>query len=272
MTAASAGLHAAYLRQLGVDPDGIEGLQHYASLFAGCRRVLDIGCGFGNFVGLLASRGIDALGVDGDADNVGELRRRGRRGVCADVRTFLQAEAGAGWDGIFASNLVEHLDDRAVRELVEACSAALRAGGRLVLTTPNPAAISAHLRLFYRGLEHVRFYDGELLVYYLSRAGFVGVRAAENPCAGDFLLREERDSFLALADEFARALELPDPGPGASWLGRWRHRVEKVLVRRLFRTIRVQAFAASSACRTAAAVLDRLDRPWEIYVYGEKAG
>ncbi|TAM59897.1 MAG: class I SAM-dependent methyltransferase [Chloroflexota bacterium] len=152
----------------------------YAGRFDAGSRVLDIGCGRGEFLGLLAARGVAGVGVDADASMVAECASRGLDAHQADGLEFMGRHRGE-FDGVFASHLVEHLPPAQVDQLVHAAHAALRDGGRLILVTPNPANLQMQLRDFWIDLQHVRLYSPEIIAWLLHGAGFTGVEEGVNP-------------------------------------------------------------------------------------------
>ena len=61
------GLDYDFLRYMGVRPEIMRQIQgFYLPYFADCRRVIDLGCGDGDFLALLLEKGIEAVGVDSD--------------------------------------------------------------------------------------------------------------------------------------------------------------------------------------------------------------
>ncbi|MCV6627387.1 MAG: class I SAM-dependent methyltransferase [Cellvibrionaceae bacterium] len=130
--------------------------------FAGCERVLDLGCGAGIFLQLLAEQGIDAVGVERDAKLVAYGREMGLAITEADALDFLRNNEQQ-FDGIYCSHFIEHLPFSALQELIELLSRCLAPGGRLLLSFPDPESIRSQLLGFWRDPEHVRYYHPELV-------------------------------------------------------------------------------------------------------------
>jgi SAM-dependent methyltransferase len=142
----------------------------YAARFPAGARVLDLGCGRGEFLELLKERGAQGTGIDIDQEMAGEVARKGLAVVCGDAREFLLAHPET-YDGIFAAHLAEHLPAPELEDLVGACAQALRPQGRLILVTPNPGNLRMHQGEFWIDLQHVRFYSPLILRYLLHSAG-----------------------------------------------------------------------------------------------------
>ena len=182
------GLDDAFLRYIGVQSETQRYIQEgYLAWFAGCSRVVDLGCGDGDFLALLQENGHECLGVDGDSRAAQRVRELGLPVIQADVLAWLAAEADAieqgkrpGWDGLFCAHLVEHLPYTSVLELCQQAGRILRPGGVIVLATPNVAAIHAHLDGYYKHFGHITFYHPDLLSFFLDYTGFAIVETGAN--------------------------------------------------------------------------------------------
>lgn len=105
--------------------------------------VLDLGSARGDVCFLLAPRVREAIGVDASprALEVAEEERRRRglanvRFVASDVAT-LEGLPDASVDVAGAFDLLEHVDDETVRQMLRALERVLKHGGRFVAYTPN---------------------------------------------------------------------------------------------------------------------------------------
>jgi SAM-dependent methyltransferase len=152
----------------------------YVEKFEPGTRVLDLGCGRGEFLQLLQKRGIEGLGVDADPEMVGAVKAKGLDAVVSDVRDYLRDHPGE-FDGIFAAHLIEHMGSEQLVEFAKHCAEALRPGGRLILVTPNPHNLSVHFYEFWRDLQHVRFYTPEIVRWVVHSAGLREIEEGENP-------------------------------------------------------------------------------------------
>ena len=103
------------------------------------RRILDAGCGIGNFVELLRGRADEVLAVDLSPRNIAVLRERFRGAPNVEVlQTDLDAERAAlrarSVDAIVCLDVLEHLDDDA--GLVRCFYDILPPGGTLFVKVP----------------------------------------------------------------------------------------------------------------------------------------
>jgi SAM-dependent methyltransferase len=154
-------------------------LAFYVPYFDGCERVLDIGCGEGQFIELLNDAGIDAAGIDIDTRMVEICREKGFDVVEADLFEYLPGHTGH-FDGIFSSNLIEHLTAQDATRFIRLSFEALSPGGVFLTATPNPESLIVHLHEFWRDATHIRPYNRLLLEFLLSWAGFEDITSGEN--------------------------------------------------------------------------------------------
>jgi len=112
-------------------------------------RVLDVGCGVGRCLEFLDGNGI---GVDHNPTSVDECRARGFEAYTPEA--FALVDVGM-FDTLLLSHVVEHLDPSSGVELVRSYLPYIRAGGRIVLITPQEAGQRSDP-------THVTFVDGEV--------------------------------------------------------------------------------------------------------------
>ena len=146
--------------------------ERYAAHFAGCGRVLDLGCGTGVFLEVLARQGLAAAGVERNAMSARFARSLGHEVVEADALDFLAGQ-DACWDGVYCSHFIEHLPVQAAELLLRRTAAALRPGGLAVFVFPDPESIRSQLLGFWRDPEHVRFYHPDLVTVMAAACGLV---------------------------------------------------------------------------------------------------
>lgn len=163
-----------------------DGLAAHVAHFRDCGKVLDLACGSGIFLELLAEAGIPALGVERNPAVVAWVRQHGWDVVEQDVFTFLE-QTTETYDGVFCSHFLEHLPFEQVLHFFELLAPRVSAAGTVVLVVPNPESIRMHLFGFWRDPEHVRFYHPELLEAVCRYAGLqvVSTNRAEIPFAFD---------------------------------------------------------------------------------------
>jgi len=160
------------------------------ALFRGLAPVGDLGCGRGEFLELLGAAGIEAWGVEGNSNAVRECREKGLDVVHGDIVNALQERDAGSLGGLFAAQVAEHLPPAVLGALLAEAHRTLRAGGLLVLETPNPASALSFHDVFIRDLTHERPLHPETLRFLAAAAGFTDVRIQmRNPVSEDVRLR-----------------------------------------------------------------------------------
>jgi ubiquinone/menaquinone biosynthesis C-methylase UbiE len=141
-------------------------------------RVLDLGCGLGDFTATLAEHGANAIGCDVAAE---ALRRARERHPGADF--VLSADSlpfeDRSVDVVWAGEVLEHVQD--VLGLLAEVHRVLAGDGRLLVSTPDHAPLRRlHLGLSRRAFEsnfdprsdHVRFFTSNTLRETLAVSRF----------------------------------------------------------------------------------------------------
>lgn len=147
-------------------------LGSYVPLFAGASDVLDIGCGRGEFLDLLRSHGVGSRGIDVNHEMVEVCRGRGLAVDEGDALAYVSALPDQSLGGLFAAQVVEHLQPDYLMRLIEAAFHKLRPRSRIVLETINPACWFAFFESYLRDITHVRPLHPDTLKYLLQASGF----------------------------------------------------------------------------------------------------
>jgi O-antigen chain-terminating methyltransferase len=156
----------------GSSEDIRQRVSEYLPIFAGARDVLDIGCGRGEFLLLLRDHGISARGIDINAAMVDVCRQQGLEASEADGLAYLRSQPDGALGGLFAAQVVEHLEPRYLTSLLDAAFDKLRPGSPIVLETINPACWFAFFESYIRDITHVRPIHPDTLSYLLIATGF----------------------------------------------------------------------------------------------------
>ena len=147
-------------------------LESYLPFFAGTADVLDVGCGRGEFLELLAGAGIGARGIDSNHEMAEQCRARGLDVVEADAVSYLSGLEDGALGGLFAAQVVEHLPPDYLLRFLELAFHKVRPGGRIVLETLNPACWVAFFESYIRDITHAWPLHPETLKYLVLASGF----------------------------------------------------------------------------------------------------
>jgi len=97
-------------------------------------RLLDIGCGGGDYLVLANSIGWNAEGIDPDPNAVANAIAKGCNARCGSAEEEISRSEGL-YDAITLSHVIEHLYNPI--ETLRACRRLLRPGGRIWISTPR---------------------------------------------------------------------------------------------------------------------------------------
>jgi len=176
------------------------GQQIYLPHFRACRNVLDIGCGRGEFLEMMQAAGIPAKGIDLDAESVATCRHKTLDAEAADLFVYLENLPEASLDGIFCSQVVEHLPPDRLPEMIRLCASRLQRNGVIAIETPNPECLAIFATHFYLDPTHQRPVPHPLLAFYLEEFGVGNIEVRKLSPAADSM-----PSVKSLPEDFREA-------------------------------------------------------------------
>jgi 2-polyprenyl-3-methyl-5-hydroxy-6-metoxy-1,4-benzoquinol methylase len=198
----------------------VESQRPYLPLLRAHQPVLDVGCGRGELLALLAAEGIEARGVDGDAGMVGRCRALGLEVALGDLNEHLEGLADWSAGAIFSAQVIEHLPHPQLRRMLALALAKLRPGGLLIAETVNPHRISS-LKNFWVDLTHQHPIFPEVALALCGIAGYASAYVFA-PGFEDFERARFAASSYAVVATAPREHPIPEehppperrPGPG----------------------------------------------------------
>ncbi len=144
----------------------------YLHLFEGASDVLDVGCGRGEFLDLLREAGVTARGLDINGEMIEACHARELTAEVGDALGYLEQQKDRSLGGLFAAQVVEHLQPDYLVRLLGVAGRKLRPGSTIVLETVNPACWFAFFDAYIRDITHVRPLHPDTLKYLLTASGF----------------------------------------------------------------------------------------------------
>lgn len=151
---------------------------------SGGKPVMDIGCGRGEWLGLLKRAGIEGFGVDTNAVQIEAAKEQGLDVRLDDALKALAEMEDNSLAMISAHHLVEHLPFDAVAWIAREALRVLAPGGILLFETPNTRNVLVGATTFHTDPTHLKPMPEQVLTVLYDTAGFdpVEVRAL-NPHA-----------------------------------------------------------------------------------------
>jgi len=120
-------------------------------------RLLDIGCGPGEFGSVFVKSKWDVYGIDVSKELLKVAEKNGLKTKFHDISKKFPFKDGT-FDAIFAGEIIEHVPDADF--FLDECHRILKKNGTLVLTTPNLLALSDRWRML-RGKDP-KYYSAHL--------------------------------------------------------------------------------------------------------------
>lgn len=148
------------------------------------KPVMDIGCGRGEWLGLLKRAGIEGFGVDTNAVQIEAAKEQGLDVRLGDALKALAEMEDNSLAMISAHHLVEHLPFDAVAWIAREALRVLAPGGILLFETPHTRNVLVGATTFHTDPTHLKPMPEQVLTVLYDTAGFdpVEVRAL-NPHA-----------------------------------------------------------------------------------------
>ena len=135
-------------------------------------KALDIGCGRGEWIGLLAKHDIACKGIDLDKGMLKACEQQQFDVEYGEGITYLEALESKSLMVISAFHVVEHISFEQLQRLVEESLRVLRPGGLLIMETPNPENIKVATENFYLDPTHIKPIPAKLLAFVPEYYGY----------------------------------------------------------------------------------------------------
>lgn len=149
------------------------------SAIEGTNPVVDVGCGRGEWLQLLADSGIDAYGCDINQVVVDRCQALGLDVRLADAVDHLAAIEPGTVRAVTSFHVAEHLSLDTLVALIDSALLALQPGGSLILETPNPNNHQVGAANFYLDPTHLKPLHPLFLEFLVRSRGFDEVEVRE---------------------------------------------------------------------------------------------
>jgi SAM-dependent methyltransferase len=168
------------------------------------RRVIDIGCGRGEFLELLTENGLIVQGVDRNRYLLSYCRGLGLDVIDADAIDHLMGLPSDSVGAVTGFHIIEHVPFERLVKLLDECLRVIKPGGVVAFETPNPENLVVGAFKFWYDPTHLNPVPPDVSRFLLEARGFVDVEIKR--------LTESR-----YVDELA---EVPSGKPGADEMNR----------------------------------------------------
>jgi 2-polyprenyl-3-methyl-5-hydroxy-6-metoxy-1,4-benzoquinol methylase len=174
--------------------------QFYRPYFTGRENVVDLGCGRGEFLELCRELGVAARGIDLSDESIAICQTKGLTAEKADLFEYLGNLAEGSLDGVFCSQVVEHIPPDRLPEMIRLAASRLQRGGVIAIETPNPECLAIFATHFYLDPTHQRPVPHPLLAFYLEEFGVGNIEVRRlSPAV------ETMPSLASLPEDFREA-------------------------------------------------------------------
>ncbi len=139
-------------------------------------EILDLGCGYGDWLELLKENGFKAQGVENNRIMIERCRLRGLEVIDDDVMVHLGKLPDNSVGVVTAFHLIEHLPFQTLIRLLGEVQRVLKSGGLIILETPNPENLVVAACNFYSDPTHHKPIYPHTLTFILDLKGFANLR------------------------------------------------------------------------------------------------
>lgn len=143
-------------------------------------RILDVGCGHGAFLYFLAKAGYtNASGIDTSAEQIAKAKEFGIANTsCQPAFDYLRSLPDAELDVVLMFDILEHLGQQELFDMLDEVSRVLRPGGLCLIHVPNGEGIFG-MRVRCGDLTHVQAFTQNSARQMLMATGFSRVECYE---------------------------------------------------------------------------------------------
>jgi len=138
-------------------------LQHKFNIHG---HILDVGCGFGDFINNVQAKKKSALDANEEMQQFLDKDVEFKAGLTSDLTSCFQKNS---YDWIFSSNLLEHLTRDQITDFFNDCKSLLKSQGSLLIFMPNYRYCS---REYFDDYTHITPLSDRSLSDWLTASGY----------------------------------------------------------------------------------------------------
>lgn len=156
----------------GCETDIKSRLKKYLKFVIPKEKVVDLGCGRGEFLELLKEKRIESVGIDSNKDMINTCKKKNLNVYHGDIFNQLNRFKDDSLGTITAFQVIEHLNFRDIARLINICYKKLKKQGVLIFETPNPNNLSIFYNSFYKDPSHIKPISHSVLEFLFEKNGF----------------------------------------------------------------------------------------------------
>lgn len=135
-------------------------------------KIVDLGCGRGEWLQVLQEAGYTPLGIDNNEAQAEAAQELGLSVEIDEALSWLARQKDHSVDFISAFHLIEHLEFPVLVRLFKETMRILKPGGGFLVETPNPESLIVGAYKFWFDPTHIRPYPPELVTQLLETLTF----------------------------------------------------------------------------------------------------
>ena len=180
------------------------------------KTALDIGCGRGEWTGLLQSNSIDAYGIDLNFAMLNEGLSRGIKNLQKmDVFDYFKSCEDNSFDLVTAFHIIEHIPFEKLFVFLQEIKRVSKPNATILLETPNPANPLVAYFEFYKDPTHLNPLPSDVVKFMVEYIGFKDVKV-------DFLhihpTNKLPQDYLVIAKNAKQSFPKPNQKPTMCFL------------------------------------------------------
>ena len=169
----------------------------------GDAKILDIGCGRGEWLELLRENGLSAQGVDVNQVMVSRCLQLGLEVAEADGIGYLRDMPSNVLGAITGMHIIEHIPFKRLVELFDEALRVLKPGGVAIFETPNPENLVVGACDFYIDPTHLNPLPPEPMRFVMEARGFDRIEVMRlHPGAAPVTLNEDATQTELLVNHY----------------------------------------------------------------------
>ena len=165
--------------------------------------VLDLGCGRGEWLKLLAEHKLAARGIDNNRVLLAECREAGLNVEEADLLEYLKKQPDETFGSVTGFHIVEHLPFDILTRVFDETVRVLKPGGIAIFETPNPENVLVGSHNFYLDFTHRNPLPSLTMQFVLEAQGLCDVRIMNlHPYPESLRLQDDGSEITARFNQY----------------------------------------------------------------------